>query len=219
MNSLNDIVLPEIVPILSVPGLVLMPKTQLVVPIHDLESLSLIADAVRNDWLIGVIQPHESMADQQEEAFYKTGTLSKILEINDADSSPILLTLGGICRFTTHGEMSRPAGYRTSGVSYERYAADIVQCSDFSLNRERLLRALTLYFRRLELKPDWKEISNFSNEKLVMALSMACPFEAREKQALLEVPTLQEQSEFITQLLEISCFAEDGHHVATTTMH
>jgi Lon protease-like protein len=209
MSSFLEIKLPETLPLLPMEGFVLMPRTQLVVPINELESLGLVADAVKNDLLIGIVQLNSqahSNTDHHGNDLYTTGTLSKVLEINDMESRRILVTVGGICRFTISSIVINSSGYRIAEVSYERYAADIVQGTDFTLNRERLIPALKAYFHRLEIKPDWKEIVSFSNEKLVTALAMACPFHSQEKQAILEVSTLQEQSEMLTKLLEISSF-------------
>ena len=43
-----------------------------------------------------------------------------------------------------------------------------------------------------------------ADERLVTCLSMICPFEASEKQALLEAPTLIERSKVLTALVEMS---------------
>ena len=56
----------------------------------------------------------------------------------------------------------------------------------------------------MDITPNWQEIDKTSNEKLITALAMVCPFEASEKQAILESPTLKEQSQIITTMIEMA---------------
>ena len=91
-------------------------------------------------------------------------------------------------------------------VDYDHYLLDLVENSDDNINRERLLAALRNYFKTFDLSPNWQEINNTPDQKLIRALTMACPFDPREKQALLESPTLLQQSEVMTTLIEIASF-------------
>ena len=52
------------------------------------------------------------------------------------------------------------------------------------------------------------------NEKLITALAMVCPLEAREKQALLETPTLKEQSQMFITLIEMAALEKTDHSIS-----
>ncbi len=60
------------------------------------------------------------------------------------------------------------------------------------------------FFNLKEIDADWAAIEEADDESLVTSLAMVCPFEPREKQALLECPGLGERSELLTALLELA---------------
>ena len=202
-----DIALPKELAILPIHGAVLMPKSQLVLPIIDVEHLSIIADAVRDDMYLGVVQPISPISNSSDHPIlFNTGTLAKITELSEVEEGRILITLTGICRFKVEKEINKDGHYRVFEVDYDHYLLDLVENSDDNINRERLLAALRNYFKTFDLSPNWQEINNTPDQKLIRALTMACPFDPREKQALLESPTLLQQSEVMTTLIEIASF-------------
>ena len=54
------------------------------------------------------------------------------------------------------------------------------------------------------MQTDWKSIEEAPSEALVNALAILCPFDPKEKQALLEAPTLKERADALIALLEIA---------------
>jgi Lon protease-like protein len=77
------------------------------------------------------------------------------------------------------------------------------------VDRQRLLKALQAYFAYQKISIDPAAITDIPDDKLVTSLAMVCPFEAKEKQALLEAADLAERSRVMTALLELGAFA--GH--------
>jgi Lon protease-like protein len=208
--------LPRVLPLLPLRGAVLMPRTQLPVPLVADEYISLLSDCVKDDLLLGVVQPityNDKLADN-DASFFSAGSLAKVIEVEELEEKTLVVTLGGICRFDILQELPKKNGYRIAEVDYSRYQGDLVQEADFIFDRQRLLKALERYFLKLELEPNWNEIVLTSNEKLITSLVMACPFAPNEKQALLESPTLKTQSEIITTLIE---FANFDHYNTETT--
>jgi Lon protease-like protein len=53
------------------------------------------------------------------------------------------------------------------------------------------------------LLPNARSFREISNERLVTMLMMICPFDSKEKQALLETAAYTKQSELITFLMEM----------------
>jgi Lon protease-like protein len=133
---------------------------------------------------------------------FRTGCAGRIVDVVETQEQKYIITLVGECRFDLLEEVRSDRPYRTVLVDYQRYSMDIVDEIDFNLDRSRLFLALKPYFKKIELSPNWEKIKRISNEKLITALTMICPFQPSEKQAILEVPSLQEQSMLVQALLE-----------------
>ncbi len=197
--------LPTTLPLLALQGAVLLPRTQLPIPIDDMDHLIMIFDILKSHQMVGVIQPilQKSLLNDDLPIF-KTGCAGKIIDINEVEEGRFVVTLKGICRFEIVEELTHQGGYRQAKVNYSRYGIDCVEDSDFSCDRPRLLKALKHYFKLVNMTPNWQEIDQISNERLITALAMVCPLEAREKQALLETPSPKDQSQLITTLFELA---------------
>ena len=72
-----------------------------------------------------------------------------------------------------------------------------------------LLDALRRYFAHAGVDANWQAIGAMSDPVLVVTLSMACPFDPEEKQALLEAPSLLERARVLLALLEINAFDDN----------
>ncbi len=200
-----DINLPEVLPLLPVYGTVLMPRAQLPVPIFESEKINLILDSSKNNLLVGLVQPKNDLFECEESiTLFNSGSVGKIIEILELDEKGIIVTLKGVCRFDLIKELPKKNGYRHAKVDYSRYTSDLVDEADFSFDRERLLKAMDKYFKVLNVTPNWYEIDNTSNDKLISSLTMICPLHPGEKQALLELPNMQAQSELIISLMEFA---------------
>ena len=89
------------------------------------------------------------------------------------------------------------------------FAGDYTQRS-IALDRDRLADALNAYFHQHEISADWEAIDETPDERLITSLSMICPFDPTEKQALLEAPTLEERAEMMISLVEMAIHAPGG---------
>lgn len=63
---------------------------------------------------------------------------------------------------------------------------------------------LARYFETAQLASDWDSLRDAEVELLVNSLSILCPFDPEEKQALLEAPTLAERRETLTTLMDFA---------------
>lgn len=202
------ILLPKTVSLLPVYGSVLMPRAQLAVPIFEEQYFRLISEAIREDIYVGVIQPvlddHYKMNKQSP--LFSSGTLGRITEIIEVEEQRVVVNIMGVCRFDIIEQHDISLDCCTAKVAYDRYLQDLKEVSEIQINRERLLQALDEYFRQYNVAPNWKEIDQTTDARLITALTMVCPFDAREKQALLEAPSIELQSEMITQLIEFANF-------------
>ena len=63
---------------------------------------------------------------------------------------------------------------------------------------------LARYFDTAQLTSDWDSLKEADAELLVNSLSILCPFDPAEKQALLEAPTLATRRETLVTLMEFA---------------
>ena len=220
VNFENIKSLPAVVPLFPLRGAVLLPRATLPLHVFETKYKSLVEDVIDSHSFVGLVQPIESEieAPPTKTAFFKSGSLGRIVSTGELEEDRMLVVVSGVCRFEIIQELKdAKKDYRQAIVNYDRYSFDLVEESDIGIDRGSLLSALKKYFHGQDIIPDWDEIDKVSNEKLITALAMVCPFEANERQALLEAPTLKDQSQTITTLLEmasISSTASDSvlHH-------
>ena len=63
---------------------------------------------------------------------------------------------------------------------------------------------MSMYYVSVGLKTDWESLKEADDELLINSLSMLCPFEPEDKQALLEAPSLMTRRETLVTLIEFS---------------
>lgn len=222
MNAASTDNLPTILPLLPLHGAVLMPRASMPIPLHEEEFVAIIDNAPLEHSYIGVVQPILSNMPSDVDAsqyLFRTGCAGRIIDITETQDEKYIVTLTGECRFDLVQEVKNDHLYRTARVDYSRYVMDIVDEIDFVLDRGRLFQALKPYFQMIDLSPNWDEIQRISNEKLITALTMICPFQPNEKQAILEVPSLQEQAKLVQALLEHAIVETAYNHELSRSIH
>ena len=60
------------------------------------------------------------------------------------------------------------------------------------------------YEAKKKLKVDWEMIDGTNDEYLINTISMCCPFDENEKQALLEALSLEKRAEVLSSLIQMS---------------
>ena len=75
---------------------------------------------------------------------------------------------------------------------------------DAGFDRDRFFNLLGRFFDAEGLQTDWESLKEADDELLLNSLSMLCPFDPEDKQALLEAPSLQTRRETIVTLLEFA---------------
>ena len=75
---------------------------------------------------------------------------------------------------------------------------------DDSFDRVRFLDLLGRYFDTRGLSADWDTLKDAEDELLINSLSMMLEFEAEDKQALLEAPSLETRRETLVTLIEFA---------------
>jgi Lon protease-like protein len=212
--------LPATLPIFPLPGSLLLPGGKLPLQIFEPRYLVMTRDALASDRLIGMIQPRDQDSETQglvshTATLYPIGCAGRITSFSETDDGRFLVTLTGVCRFAIEREVPTVGGYRRVVPDFSRFRSDLDADESRITDRRRLLNALQAYFANQEISIDLNAISEVPDDKLVTSLAMVCPFEAKEKQALLEASDLTERSRVMTALLELGLFpanAEGVHH-------
>ncbi len=199
--------LPETIPVFPLVGALLLPRGQMPLNIFEPRYLEMVDDSLRDGHrLIGMVQPdpaHPGTAERP--GLYKIGCVGRITQIAETGDGRYLLQLTGVARFRILEELEVATGYRQCRVDFIPYADDFVARSgEDEVDRKAVLDALTDFLKANNLKADWEGIESASNEALVNALAMMSPFDAAEKQAMLEAPDLKTRAEILVAVTEIA---------------
>jgi hypothetical protein len=204
--------LPEILPIFPLPGALLLPRGHLPLHIFEPRYRKMTEAALSGERMIGMVQPRDPDAETigDDGLIYGTGCAGRIVSFTEIDDGRYMLTLRGVCRFRIAKELPLQDGFRRVRPDYEPYQQDVAEPAGMALDRENLIGSVHRYVHAKGLTADWPAIKEASNEALVVALSMMCPFEPREKQALLECRDLAALAHLLTSLLEMGIRDADG---------
>ncbi|MCP5367768.1 MAG: LON peptidase substrate-binding domain-containing protein [Hyphomicrobiales bacterium] len=199
--------LPAEIPVFPLNGVLLLPGGVLPLNIFEPRYLNMVSDALGRGRVLGMVQPAEPDPDREspegQVPVYDTGCLGRITAFSETPDGRFLITLTGINRFTIRDELDMAGGYRRFRVSYDGFAGDRHDTAD-GIDRDALLAAVRKYFDFSSISTDWKAIEKSDNATLITSLSMMCPFDAREKQALLECADGTARGELLTQLMEMA---------------
>lgn len=207
--SKPDTTLPTEFPVFPLPGALLLPQGKLPLNIFERRYLRMIDDALGAGRVIGMIQPDTTRDDTPSgPALYRIGCLGRISSFSETEDGRCLVTLTGVTRFCVQVELELQRGYRRVRADLARFSADLDEPSD-SIDRQDLLSALRAYFTAQGFDANWDSIEAMPNSSLVTTLSMVCPFEPPEKQALLEAPGMPDRAAALVALLRMGAHAAD----------
>ena len=199
--------LPEVIPVFPLPGALLLPRGQMPLNIFEPRYLAMIDDALRSGYrLIGMIQPDAAHpgGDENKPNLFQVGCVGRLTQFAESGDGRYLIQLTGVARFRVEDELAADTPYRQCKVTYQPFADDFVaRKGEDEVDRKALLRALSSFLKANNLKADWEGIENAPNEALVNALAMMSPYDAAEKQAMLEAPDLKTRAEILVAVTEI----------------
>lgn len=208
--------LPDQLPLFSLPEVILLPRGYLPLNIFEGRYLQMVEDALANGRFIGIIQPlsEKQIHDQREEGqppkrtnmkrppLQGVGCLGRIIHFEEESDGRFQIVLKGEIRFRYQSDRLVKSGYRLARINFEPYLDDF-KTSDSNIERETMLTIWQKYFDANDIKLDWDGLDNAEDERIVNTLSMLCPFQEIEKQALLEADSLEERAKLLTSLMQI----------------
>jgi uncharacterized protein len=209
--------LPEEFPVFPLGGALLLPGGRLPLNIFEPRYLAMVEDALSAGRMFGMVQPDKRLSEGDTgPGLYRTGCLGRLSSFSETDDGRYLITLTGLIRYSIVEEVEPRRGYRRVRGAFAGFAGDLhiptgrgpdsPAAPVLGMDRHELLQALKLYFAHTGVEANWEAIDAMSNAALVVTLCMACPFDAEEKQALLEAPGLADRARVLLALLQINAF-------------
>ena len=199
--------LPDEIPLFPLPGALLLPKSKLPLNLFEPKYLIMLNDVLKTeDRLIGMIQPVSTPEGTSgSRKLHQIGCAGRIVSFTETKDNRYLITLEGISRYRFRNLTEGFYPYAKGKISWDSFNDDLEQTKpDKNFNRINFLEILSKYFAAAQLSSDWSSLKEADEELLINSLSMLCPFDPEEKQALLEAPTLENRRETLVTLMEFS---------------
>lgn len=199
----------ELIPLFPLRGALLLPNTRLPLNVFEPRYLKMVDDALKSDHrLIGMIQPTDKKADnpglRDTKDLYGIGCAGRISSFDELEDGRYLITLSGFSRFALL-KTAQDSSYLQGVVDWSKYSIDTNEKIDKStVNIDSFFNVVSDYFKSKNISTDWNSLKNADHNTLINSLSMLCPFENYEKQALLEAHSIFDRKEVLTTLMEIS---------------
>lgn len=198
--------LPGALPLFPLSGAVLLPGTRRPLNVFEPRFVAMVDDALASNRLIGMIQPRD---DKQEAPkgnvpLETVGCAGRIVHFEEQAPERYFIVLEGLCRFEIDQELATATPYRQARVDFADYAEDFApEQGAETIDRDRLVAVLKDYAEFTQIDVDWDEVENTPTDELINIATLLSPYGAREKQALLEAPTLRDRAETLIALAEV----------------
>ena len=215
--------LPMRIPIFPLPSALLLPGGQLPLNIFEPRYLAMVRHALATPTrLIGMVQPLDYHAgsdiandnianDDGADAadLFETGCAGRLSFFQESDDGRFVIALNGVCRFHRLRQELDPNGFLVADVNWQPFANDL-RVDVSALDRDPLIKVMKRYFDMKGFETDWAQIENSDNHQLLATLSMICPFEVAEKQALLEADSMAKRANLLIAMMEMALHDETG---------
>jgi|TARA_B100001094_G_scaffold171042_1_gene165433 Lon protease-like protein len=220
MKNYNSILeLPSRLAIFPLTGAVLFPQTQLPLNIFEPRYIQMIDEVLSTpDRIMGMIQPNLSKTDLKSNELKKVGCAGRISSFSETGDGRYLVTLTGLIRFEIAQELDTTTPYRQIMTNYENYQEDLKPSNTENIDRKNLLFLIKKYLEQKNLLIDWEIIEQSPTEQLINYSGVLVPFEAEEKQLLLETKTLFERCKTLESLFQSYQF-QNTQDTNSTKLH
>ncbi len=204
--------LPDVLPVFPLAGVLLLPGAKLPLNVFEPRYLSMIEDALGNGRTIGMVQPRLAGVEspEGEPEIYVLGCAGRIISFAESGDGRFTITLLGISRFIIREEMPLINGYRCVVPDFAPFRTDLEEEAGSLEDRDGLLAAVQAYFAANGIEADWNAVESAGDTALVTTLSMLCPFEASERQALLECADTAARGALLGDLMNLSLHGDSS---------
>jgi Lon protease-like protein len=140
---------------------------------------------------------------------FETGCAGRLSFFQESEDGRFVIALTGVCRFHRLRQELDPNGFLVADVDWQPFANDL-RIDVSALDRDPLIKVMKRYFDMKGFETDWTQIENSDNHQLLATLSMICPFEVAEKQALLEADSMAKRADLLIAMMEMALHDETG---------
>ncbi len=197
--------LPNSLPIFPLPNALLVPGGKLPLNIFEPKYLNMVKDALKNDALIGMVQPKpgpKTIREASTPSVYEIGCAGRITDYSETEDGRLEIILSGLCRFAIKNELSSLRGYRVIVPDWSAFSNDYDEITEPS---KALIDAFNSTLRRFldghDMPADWDLFNKLSTSNLVNSLMNVLPIDIPERQILLEADTLESRVIAFTAIL------------------
>lgn len=196
--------LPDTIPVFPLPGALLLPRARLPLHLFEPRYLAMIEDMMKTPTrLVGMVQPYDAPGVAGK--LHAIGCAGRLTAFSETEDGRYMVNLSGVSRFRIQREVEGFTPYRRCEVSWAGFDRDLgKQEKDPGFDRNVFMKQLNRFFEDRGLSTDWESLREAEDELLINSLSMLCPFEPEDKQALLEAPSLSTRRETLVTLIEYS---------------
>ena len=199
--------LPKTIPLFPLNKVLLLPRAKLPLNLFENRYLHMLDYALANNRIIGMIQPKEKVlkdSDIKNPKLYDVGCSGRVTAFSETNDSRYELILRGVCRFRIIKEKKLTNGFRSAHVEWEEFRKDFDALSLLGQKKRKDFESLLkIFLEKISINADWDMVQTTNDEDLVNMISMCCPFDVSEKQALLEAKTLDQRLDVLTSLMQM----------------
>ncbi|MGV8832635.1 MAG: LON peptidase substrate-binding domain-containing protein [Devosia sp.] len=197
--------LPKSVPVFPLSGALLLPFSHRPLNVFEPRYVDMVDAALRGDRLIGLIQPEDTSEESPRgrDPLQAIGCLGRITHFEESDEGRYFIILEGVTRFRLAHELTVMTPYRQGVIDAADFATDFIR--DFgekAVDRERFVKLMRDYAEFANIELNWDEIERTGTADLVNFCCMVGPYDAADKQVLLEAPTLEQRAETLIAMTE-----------------
>lgn len=206
--------LPDTIAVFPLPGALLLPRARLPLHIFEPRYLAMLDDTLKTPHrLIGMVQPRQ-VPENEDKRLHSIGCAGRVTAFSETEDGRYMITLAGISRYRIKSEVTGFSPYVKAEVDWAGFDRDLGTTErDKGFDRPAFLDTLERYFAAHSLSTDWDSLKEAEDELLINSLSMLCPFEVEDKQALLEAPSLATRRETLVTLIEFSLRSGNGEEI------
>ena len=151
-----------------------------------------------------MIQPRE-VPGSSDRKLHAIGCSGRLTAFSETEDGRYMITLSGASRFRITREVDGFTPYIRADIAWSGFERDLGAVEkDTDFARKAFLDLLQRFFEAKGLSTDWDSLKEAENELLINSLSMLCPFDHEDKQALLEAPSLTTRRETLVTLIEFA---------------
>ena len=195
--------LPTKISVFPLSNFIIFPKATVPLNIFEPRYIDMVDDSMRSNKLIGMIQPRNSMVQDNQPELYDVGCVGEITNFNKTNDGRYLIELKGLIRFKKLKELSNNNMYREFEVDFDDFKHDLnekkedIKFTDLEL----IFKDLKNLFEKKGFIINWKALEKQSLDEIINALAMASPLSLEEKQVLLEAKDLSLRKNKISEIL------------------